>query len=196
MQIDSQNLRKILKNYVPSSSPLGFGSLGEKKETSPVIPAAVLVGLQFFSNEWHLLLTKRSAHLEDHAGQISFPGGRMDDTDGNLQHTALREAEEEIGLLAQNVEIIGKLQNTLVAQKFLVTPYVGLVSTITPSINPIEVEEFFYVPLSFFLKDAHCFPDHRYPKYNGDQFHYEDKNIWGGTASIILNLKQILKNAS
>lgn len=189
-------LRKKLKNYIPQSTPETYRRLCSVDEITHAIPAAVLVALQLQDDVWHVLLTKRSAHLEDHPSQVSFAGGRCDPDDHDSRDTALREAEEEIGLPRSKVEILGALNPHLIARKYLVTPYVGLIGTFTPKIDPVEVEELFSVSLDFFLDDQNCKPDQRYPDYSGHQFDYNGINIWGGTASILLNLKNILNNAA
>ena len=194
--IETEKIRKKLKNYRPQSEPETYRQPYSAEDIAKAIPAAVLVALQLQNNAWHVLLTKRSATLEDHPGQISFAGGRQDNSDKDSIETALREAEEEIGLPRHHVEILAKLNLHFVARKYLVTPHVGFVGAFTPKIDPIEVEELFSAPLEFFLDDQNCKPDKRYPHYNGYQFDYKGINIWGGTASILLNLKNILKNAA
>lgn len=196
MVIDPKELRKKLKKYTPQTTPESYRQPYSAQDIAQAIPAAVLVALQLRNDIWHVLLTKRGATLEDHAGQISFAGGRQDRTDLDSKETALREAEEEIGLPRNRVEIIAELNPHLVAGKYLVTPYVGFADAFVPKIDPFEVAELFSVPLDFFLDDHHCQPDQRYPGYNGYQFDYKGINIWGGTASILLNLKRVLNNVA
>ncbi len=194
--IEIETIRKKLKNCTPQSVPETYRHPYSAEDIARAIPAAVLVALQLRNDIWHVLLTKRSTTLEDHPGQISFAGGRQDSSDTDSRETALREAEEEIGLPRHQVEILATLNPHFIARKYLVTPHVGLVGTFTPKIDPIEVEELFSAPLDFFLDDQNCTPDQRYPDYDGYQFDYKGMNIWGGTASILLNLKNILKNAT
>lgn len=196
MIIETEKLRKKLKKYVAQTKPETYRQPCSTEDIQQAIPASVLVALQLQNGIWHVLLTKRSATLEDHPSQISFAGGRQENTDRNSKETALREAEEEIGLPRDQVEIITRLNPHLIARKYLVTPYVGLVGTFIPKVDPIEVEELFSLPLSFFLDDRHCTADRRYPNYQGYQFDYQGMNIWGGTASILLNLKNVLNNAA
>ncbi len=97
-----------------------------------------------------VLLTRRAAHMNTHSGQIAFPGGKVDPEDANHQATALREAQEEIGLDAEHVQVIGQLPTYITGTAFWVTPVVGLVSpdmALTP--NAEEVDDVFEVPLSF-----------------------------------------------
>ena len=91
-------------------------------------PAAVLVGLMQRDTGWHVIMTERSAHLAHHAGQISFPGGKVEDGDGGLVDTALREAREEIALAAERVEVIGGLGQVTSPVGFVVQPVVGIVA--------------------------------------------------------------------
>ena len=189
-------IRKKLKNHIPQSTPETYRLPYSPEDIARAIPAAVLVALQKKDDGWHVLLTKRSATLEDHAGQISFAGGRQDSTDSNSTETALREAEEEIGLPRNHVEILATLNQHLIARKYLVTPIVGFILPFTPKVDPIEVEVLFSVPLEFFLADQNCKIDQRYPDYSGYQFDYNGMNIWGGTASILLNLKNVLNDAA
>lgn len=159
-------------------------------------PAAVLVPLVNRPSGLTLLLTQRTAHLHDHAGQISFPGGRVDDTDDSRVHTALREAEEETGLHRRHVQIIGQMPEWDIQTGFRVTPVVGWVEPpfeLLP--DPFEVAEVFEVPLHFLLN-----PDnHRRHSdvIQGRQRHYysmpyEGRYIWGATAGMIHTLYRIL----
>lgn len=117
--------------------------------------AAVLVPLVMHEAGLSLLLTLRTDHLRDHAGQVSFPGGRAEPSDVDATDTALREAEEEVGLARHHVEVIGALPTYTTVTNFIVTPVVGLVSpgcTMRP--DPFEVAELFEVPLSFLMNPA------------------------------------------
>jgi 8-oxo-dGTP pyrophosphatase MutT (NUDIX family) len=125
----------------------GNGTLAENN-----IRAAVLVGLVDRGQGWSVLLTLRSADLADHAGQISFPGGRIEPEDPDAIHAALREAEEEIGLPMNHVETVGRLDTWLTGTGFEITPIVGLVRPPDAYVpDPIEVAEIFEVPLDFIL---------------------------------------------
>ncbi|WP_291847963.1 CoA pyrophosphatase, partial [Accumulibacter sp.] len=119
------------------------------------MPAAVLFPIVRRDGEPTVLLTQRTAHLKDHPGQISFPGGRREPTDPSPVHTALREAAEEIGLAATHIEIAGYLPEYLTSTGFRVTPVVAMV---TPpfqlELDTFEVAEAFEVPLAFLLDPA------------------------------------------
>lgn len=164
-------------------------------ERTPV-PAAVLVPVVNHSAGPTLLFTQRTAHLHDHAGQISFPGGRVDDGDADRIATALREAEEETGLSRARVQIIGRLPDFDIQTGFRVTPVVGWVEPpfdLRP--DPFEVADVFEVPLAFFL-DPSNHKRHR-DEINGRIRHYYsmpfgERNIWGATAGMLYSLYRIL----
>lgn len=155
--------------------------------------AAVLVPV-IDGPEPGLLLTRRSSHLRKHAGQVAFPGGMQDATDNSLVHTALREAEEEVGILPQDVRVVGVLPPVTSSTGFAVTPVVGVIPAgMTLNINPDEVESTFAMPLAEALRIS------RYSGMTlrrGHRQHqvwlswYEDYFIWGMTAGIIRALGQ------
>ena len=154
----------------------------------PAKPAAVLMPI-VKKTELTLLLTIRSANLNNHAGQISFPGGRFDETDIHLQETALRETEEEIGLARQHVEIIGQLPTFKTVSKYEVSPFIGLVEDeFQLQLNQQEVDEVFEVPLAYCLNQrnhlVHVVKRHQY-EYPIFFIPWQDKMIWGATAAFI-----------
>jgi len=163
-------------------------------------PAAVLVPLILRGGEVDVLLTQRTAHLNDHAGQISFPGGRVEERDVDLHATALREAEEEIGLAAAAVEIIGELPEYTTVTGYRVTLIVGLVERpFELALDDFEVSEAFEVPLEFLMNPVH---HERRIVTLGDMTRtfyampYESRRryfIWGGTAGMLRNLYQFLR---
>ena len=162
----------------------------------PLIPAAVLVGLVERPQGTSILFTKRTPHLTDHAGQISFPGGRVDATDADAVAAALREAEEEVGLPARHVEMIGQLDTYVTRTGFEVTPCVGFVNppdSYRP--DPFEVTEVFEAPLSFFLDPSSRKTESRI--YQGRRrffyvYPWGDYYIWGATAGMLNNLVEVL----
>lgn len=164
--------------------------------TRALIPAAVLVGLVERPEGIGVLFTKRTPHLSDHAGQISFPGGRIDATDVNAAAAALREAEEEVGLPMANVEMIGRLDTYVTRTGFEIMPCVGFVTP--PELyrpDPFEVAEVFEVPLRFFRTKASRKLESR--MYQGkERFFYAypwgDYYIWGATAGMLNNLIEVL----
>jgi 8-oxo-dGTP pyrophosphatase MutT (NUDIX family) len=160
------------------------------------VAAAVLVPLVSRSEGVTVLLTQRTAHLNDHAGQISFPGGRVDTGDVDRIDTALREALEETGLPRERVEPLGLLPDYDIPSGFRVTPVVGWVEppfSLQP--DPFEVAEVFEVPLAFFLEPA----NHRRHTdiRDGQRRHYysmpyQGRNIWGATAGMLHVLYRVL----
>ncbi len=162
----------------------------------PLIPAAVLVPLVERDDGFTVLLTERSADLSKHAGQISFPGGRIEDKGETPKQAALREAEEEIGLATDFVNVIGDLDVYEVRTGFEVFPVVGLVrSGFDLTLDPGEVAGAFEVPLSFVLNPRN---HHRQSRsfYGRLRYFYllpfEDRYIWGATAGMLINLYEVL----
>jgi 8-oxo-dGTP pyrophosphatase MutT (NUDIX family) len=160
-------------------------------------PAAVLVPVVDRPEGLTLLLTLRAAHLHDHAGQVSFPGGRAEPGETREQ-TALREAEEEIGLLPDRVEVLGHLPEYRTVTGFAIFPVVALVRPpLGIRLDAFEVADAFEPPLSFLLDPA----NHQRHEvlYHGQQRTYwampwRDYHIWGATAGIIVSLSRRLGN--
>lgn len=165
-------------------------------EGDDLIPAAVLFSIVLREDEPSVLLTQRNPDLRDHPGQISFPGGRVEEEDRSPADTALREAEEEIGLDPACVEVVGYLPAYRTVTGFLVTPVVAIV---TPPIDlrpdPREVADVFEVPLSFLLDSAN-YKRHTIQLQgkvrNFFAVPYGDRFIWGATAGIVLGLARLL----
>ena len=160
------------------------------------LPAAVLVPIIEEPNELLVLFTQRNLQLKNHAGQISFPGGKMEAVDKNLQETALRECFEEVGLTVDQTQVIGQLPTLESSTGFLVTPFIGVITPpLELKIDPLEVEEIFTVPLSYLL-DIHNH-HHELFTFAGKQIpitviNYQEHRIWGLTAKIIVELALIL----
>ncbi len=161
-----------------------------------VTPAAVLVPLINRSDGVTVMLTQRTAHLNDHAGQISFPGGRVDETDPDRVFTALREANEETGLARDAVQVIGTLPDYDIPTGFRVTPVVGWIEPpIEFAPDPFEVAEVFEVPLAHFLDPANH--QRHSDEINGRRRNYyampyQQRYIWGATAGMLHALYQAL----
>lgn len=160
-------------------------------------PAAVLVPVVKREKELTVLFTRRTAHLHDHAGQISFPGGRSEPGDAGAAETAMRETREEIGLTAERVEVLGELPQYVTVTGYRVTPVVGLV---TPPLDlrpdDFEVAEVFEAPLAFLLDPAnhqrnHVLFDGRERYYYA--IPYQTHYIWGATAGMLMNLHAYLR---
>lgn len=165
----------------------------------PLTQAAVLVPLVDRSQGLTILLTRRTDHLQAHAGQISFPGGRCEPGDCDPVETALREAEEEIGLSRSLVTPIGRLDTYVTRTGFEVTPIVALVAPPPVLIpDPHEVAEVFEVPLDFILDPASRQRHSRI--YSGATryfyvFPWRDYYIWGATAGMLVNLADLLRES-
>ena len=160
-------------------------------------PAAVLVPLVKRINGLHVILTRRTDHLSDHAGQISFPGGRQEEFDATIEETALRETEEEIGLNRGHVELIGRIDDYYTVTGYQVTPVIGLV---TPPFDLVpddhEVAEVFEVPLEFILNPGNqklqtvAFEGTRRRYF---AIPYREYYIWGATAGMLVNFSEVLR---
>lgn len=163
--------------------------------TRPARPAAVLVPV-IARQEPTVLLTQRSAALTDHAGQISFPGGKLDPADPDPLATALREAHEEVGLDSGHADLLGYLDPYLSGTGFRIVPVVALVSpAFEPAINPAEVDEAFEVPLAFLMTPANH--ARHSAEWRGMQrsfyaMPYGERYIWGITAGILRRLYERL----
>ncbi|MBL8432797.1 MAG: CoA pyrophosphatase [Dechloromonas sp.] len=188
MNLDLERLRASLLRQPAAGQPVREAGF----EFTDLAPAAILFPIVQRADGQTVLLTQRTAHLRDHGGQISFPGGRVEAGDPSPVHTALRETEEEIGLTRDHVEILGFLPEYHTGTGFRVTPVVAL---LTPPFelapDPFEVAEVFEVPLAFLLDPA----NHKRHSlhYRGALRHflampYGDYFIWGATAGMIRSL--------
>jgi 8-oxo-dGTP pyrophosphatase MutT (NUDIX family) len=154
-----------------------------------LIPAGVLIPLFEQNGELHIVLTQRTNEVKHHKGQISFPGGVKDEMDTSIFETALREAEEEIGLSKEFVEVLGILSDFQTPSGFRITPIIAFLSSVPSfSLNAAEVTEVFHVPLSFFLDTR----NERIEQYNHSGkrtnvyfYRYGQYEIWGVTAAIL-----------
>jgi 8-oxo-dGTP pyrophosphatase MutT (NUDIX family) len=159
-------------------------------------PAAVLVPLIDHQGGMSVLLTQRTAHLSAHAGQISFPGGRIEEADADAVAAALRETEEEIGLPRERVSVVGRLDNYVTGTGFEIVPIVGIVDPPFPiAIDSFEVTEAFEVPLTFILdRRNHQRVEREVGAHSRSYFilPYDGRNIWGATAGILVNLAEVL----
>ena len=167
---------------------------------APAREAAVLIPLVMREAGPTVLLTRRTAHLHDHAGQISFPGGGIERQDEDAVAAALREAEEEVGLGAGTVEVLGSLPRYATATGYVVTPVVGLVAPgFALRIDSFEVEEVFEPPLAFLMNPAHH--ERRLIDFGGQRrtfyaMPWEAERryfIWGATAAMLRNLYHLLR---
>lgn len=159
-------------------------------------PAGVLIPIIERPDALSVLLTERSADLRHHAGQVSFPGGGMESHDDDIIATALREAQEEVGIQPHEVDIVGFLNPTPTITGFAVTPVVGFVrQSFSLSVDPAEVQRAFEVPLDFLMDSRN--EEHSVREFQGARipvvtFHYEGHRIWGATAGMLITLRQLL----
>jgi 8-oxo-dGTP pyrophosphatase MutT (NUDIX family) len=171
--------------------------IARRQAAGKLTQAAVLIPLVLQEEGLSVLLTQRTDHLRDHAGQISFPGGRMDPGDIDPNHTALRESAEEIGLDQSRVEIIGHLPQYLTVSGYSVTPVVGLVQAQAEyPLDEFEVADVFEVPLRFLMDPANHQVRVWQSEQGGRRFYampYENRFIWGATAGMLRNLYHLLK---
>lgn len=158
--------------------------------------AAVLVPVVQREDGPQVILTQRTAHLTSHAGQVAFPGGRIDPEDETAVHAALRETHEEIGIAPGLVEVIGRMPDYLTGSGYRIVPVFGIVDPgFSYAINPHEVDAAFEVPLSFLMSPANHIRDSRF--WNGQErffwtMPFGERHIWGVTAGIIRTMYERL----
>jgi 8-oxo-dGTP pyrophosphatase MutT (NUDIX family) len=162
-------------------------------------PAAVLVPLVRRAPGITVLLTQRTEDMPSHAGQIAFPGGRVQAGDADAVDTALRETEEEVGLKRSFVEVIGPVDHYRTGTGYEITPVVGLVSPgFTTRADPREVADVFEVPLAHFLDERNHRLDSRTTPQGRERLFYAmpygERYIWGATAGMLKNLQFVLTN--
>jgi len=191
--MDIGELRARLKRAPPTFTV--YGDDGTEGREAASTAAAVLIPV-VLHDELSVLFTQRTAHLKSHAGQVSFPGGRAEPGDASAEYTALREAEEEIGLRRERVEVLGRLPDYRTRTGFRVTPVIG---TVVPPLelapDPREVESVFEVPLDFLLDERNR--ERRTREFQGLQvgyyvYEYQGHVIWGATAGMLVNLHKML----
>ena len=159
-------------------------------------PAGVLIPVLQRPGQLSVLLTQRSAELKHHAGQVSFPGGRMEDADKDVVQAALRETHEEVGIPPDAITVIGYLNPMPTVTGYAVTPVIGVVSWDAPlRLDRTEVEYAFEVPLTFLLDERNQRASER--EYQGRtipsiEFHYESEHIWGATAHMVIELRNLI----
>jgi len=167
-------------------------------------PSAVLIPIYYKQGDYYILFTKRTERVKVHKGQISFPGGAYEEKDGTLVNTALRECAEEIGLAAEEVELLGELDDMLtIGSGYIMSPFVGVIPwPYSLKLDPTEVEEIIEVPISALL-DKDCLRQGT-DTIDGQIvttyfYHYRGRVIWGATARILNQFldifTQVMKNA-
>ena len=196
MNADELRARLIAVTATPPAGRVVYGDDVPGAMEKPSVPAAVLVPV-VLGNPPGILLTKRTPHLKSHAGQVSFPGGRIDPEDADPEAAALREALEEIALDPANVEVLGRMDEFVTGTGYRITPVVGL---LPPGLvyhpSPHEVEAVFELPVSVLLDpDA---PRRQRHHVRGVWREYwvwphPDHYIWGATAAILVHLARKLR---
>ena len=184
--------------HPPAWEPETFEERLMRKQAGEPTPASVLMPIVVRDDGLTLLLTQRTAHLNDHAGQISLPGGRVDESDTSPIETALRETEEEVGLHRRHIDVLGTLPEYVTGTGFRVTPVVALVQPpFDLRADPFEVAEIFEVPLAFLLDGAnHQRRSIDVPGGGRRTFYampYDRFFIWGATAGMLRNLFHFLR---
>jgi len=181
------------------AAPCAASEAREPAAPAATVPAAVLIPIVARASGLTVLLTQRTAHLRDHAGQVSFPGGRCEPDDPTPRDTALRESHEEVGIRPEQVDVLAMLPDYFTSTGFRVTPVVGLV---TPPLNlrldDFEVAEVFEPPLAYLL-DAANYRRERI-EYRGAPRSYwavpwQGYFIWGATAGMLVSLRDCLLEA-
>jgi len=178
------HLKSILSNSINLDMPI------DKKYRL----ASVLVII--YGDDPIVVMTEKPKHLKFHAGEISFPGGKFDDSDDDLLETALRETSEEIGITITRDQVIGQLDSVITLNSgFLIFPFVAVLEKIPPLSANAEVEKIFHIPLNSFLKTVVKDPD---PTHNIIQemftFEYQNQIVWGASARILKQIQISLKS--
>jgi 8-oxo-dGTP pyrophosphatase MutT (NUDIX family) len=195
VELDVARLRRKFSDGAIPPDML-YGDQGVRPAAQDLLPASVLVPIVARPEALTVLMTRRTAHLRDHSGQIAFPGGRAEPHDATPEATALREASEEVGLDPARVELLGRLADYHTRTGYRVTPIVGVV-TLPFELRPDsdEVDEVFEVPLSFLLDPRNHLRHAR--EFQGSTVHYfaipyGGYYIWGATAGMLVNLYRYL----
>jgi 8-oxo-dGTP pyrophosphatase MutT (NUDIX family) len=209
MKRTARELRALIERRLegthPPTDPAQARLAGLTREMDPMIQkflprtplaAAVLVPIVDHGDELTVLLTQRSAHLRNHAGQVSFPGGRIESTDGGPLNAALRETEEEIGLSREFIDVAGFLDPQLILSGFWIAPVVGFIRPgFDLRLDHKEVDSTFEVPLEYILDPANHIPRERAIgeiKIEMHDIQYQDRLVWGATAAMLMLLYRLI----
>ena len=188
----TQKLTEALASADPSSD--GYAEIDLSSDTR-LKCAAVLIPLAWHDGEWHLLFTRRTDKVESHKGQVSFPGGACDEGETTPEQTALREADEEIGLNPNDVKVLGRLANLITITYFRVTPVVGIIKW--PNVFRVgehEVARVFTIPLAWLANSTNRW-EFEMPgrKRSLIAYHpYDGELLWGATARMTVDFLKVL----
>jgi 8-oxo-dGTP pyrophosphatase MutT (NUDIX family) len=192
--MEVEELRARLRRVPPTFAV--YGDDGTEGRAAASTAAAVLIPVVAHAQGLSVLFTQRTPHLRSHSGQVAFPGGRAEPGDASAEFTALREAEEEIGLRPESVELLARLPDYRTRTGFVVTPVIGLLAPpLVLAPDPNEVAEIFEVPLAFLVDERNR--QRRTREFQGQTvgyyvFEYQDRIIWGATAGMLVNLNTML----
>jgi 8-oxo-dGTP pyrophosphatase MutT (NUDIX family) len=196
--LTSELLKERLARPAPAPDPRDL-HMSFIPQGGRVTDAAVLVPIVRRPGALQVLLTQRTSHLSDHAGQISFPGGRVEEHDSSREETALRETEEEIGLARDRISVLGRLPVYEIPSGFRITPVVGWVEPpFDLALDAFEVASAFEVPLAHFIDPSRY--QRREYRFRERHRHYmaipfEGRYIWGATAGMLYSLARVVSGA-
>ncbi len=188
----SRKLFEAEQNAVDSD---GYAEIPVKPETL-LKCAAVLVPLTYVKDEWHILFTRRTDRVESHKGQVSFPGGACDDDETTPEQTALREAEEEIGMNRADVKVLGRLSRLITISSFQVSPIVGVIPwPYAFRVAGVEVARVFTIPLLWLANRNNYWEfSLRESERSLIAYHpYDGELLWGATARMTVNFLKTLE---
>jgi len=193
--LSEDHISQCLQNALagdPSSD--GFSEI-ELTEETRLKCAAVLIPLVWYDEEWHLLFTRRTDTVESHKGQVSFPGGACDEGETTPEQTALREADEEIGLDPDDVRVLGRLSNLITITYFRVTPVIGVVRW--PNVFRVgehEVARIFTIPLAWLANPSNRWQFEMPGRARSlIAYHpYDGELLWGATARMTVDFLTVL----
>ncbi len=191
----AQKLREAIEAAGPSTD--GYAEIDLTKDAR-LKCAAVLVPLLWQADEWHLLFTRRTEHVESHKGQVSFPGGACDEGEATPEETALREANEEVGIAPRDVRVLGRLVNMITVTSFRVTPVVGIIKWPTVlRVGQNEVERVFTIPLNWLADKRNRWEFTMLGRSRSlIAYHpYDGELLWGATARMTVDFLKVLKLA-
>ncbi len=188
----SQKLAEAAQNAESSD---GYAEIPVKPDTR-LRSAAVLVPLMYFQDEWHVLFTRRTDRVESHKGQVSFPGGASDEGETTPEQTALREADEEIGMKPDDVKVLGRLSRLITISSFRVSPIVGVIPwPYAFRVAGVEVARVFTIPLLWLANRNNYWEfSLRESERSLIAYHpYDGELLWGATARMTVNFLKTLE---